>query len=301
MGAFIMSRLILILTVLLTAPLASATFIAEKDLKVFSTSSLPANTAEPEFKNLVARLQSLYEPHARLFGGKLRIDGQWSNNKLNAQAAQMQGTWKVEITGGLARRPELTTDGLALILCHELGHHFGGFPFGVRSPMEKVWAANEGQSDYFATQVCARRLWRADPENFNFRDQVPASVITACQVAWASTDDQALCWRINAAVASMIKTMAQLMQKPEPQFETPDSSVVSKTVDNHPAIQCRLDTSFQASLCPIEFDPYSIPGKEISAGPQSPESELAAYQNSCSTWAKDLFGFRPTCWFAPRF
>ena len=73
-------------------------------------------------------------------------------NTVNANASQRGRTWIVNMYGGLARRPEITPDGFAMVLCHELGHHMGGFPF------VSGWAANEGQSDLFATLSCGRIL-----------------------------------------------------------------------------------------------------------------------------------------------
>src|SRR6478609_9034269 len=68
-------------------------------------------------------------------------------------------TYRVHMYGGLARRPEVTPDGFTLVVCHEVGHHFGGYPF-VR---DAYWAANDGQADYFSTLACARRLWQNQP------------------------------------------------------------------------------------------------------------------------------------------
>lgn len=40
----------------------------------------------------------------------------------------------------------MTRDGLALVICHELGHHFGGAPKST-VPLKK-WNSYKGQVDY---------------------------------------------------------------------------------------------------------------------------------------------------------
>ena len=60
--------------------------------------------------------------------------------------------WRVVIYGGL-EHPLLTLDGLTAVICHEVGHHLGGFAFKT-SILGDNWAATEGQSDYFAAHRC---------------------------------------------------------------------------------------------------------------------------------------------------
>lgn len=77
----------------------------------------------------------------------------------NASAQRMGSTWVVNMYGGLARHNEITIDGFALVLCHEIGHHLGGAPkYGGFN----TWGTNEGGSDYFATLKCLRRIFQND-------------------------------------------------------------------------------------------------------------------------------------------
>ena len=70
----------------------------------------------------------------------------------------------------------MTPDGFALVLCHELGHHLAG------NPRVQAWAANEGQSDYFSTQSCARELWSGETaENAKAALTVPKTPKDALQ------------------------------------------------------------------------------------------------------------------------
>ena len=68
--------------------------------------------------------------------------------------------------GGLARHKLVTPDGFALVACHEMGHHLGG------APRRGGWASNEGQSDYYATTKCARRIWAEDNNAAIMQDRI---------------------------------------------------------------------------------------------------------------------------------
>lgn len=259
----------------------------------------PANMDEAEFKSILAKIQSAYEARVSAHGGRLQISGDWRSETLNAGAQQMFGSWKVQITGGLARRPELTPDGFALIVCHELGHHLGGFAFArADNPFGGVWAASEGQSDYFATQVCTRKIWGADSQiNAGFRSKATPIMKQKCNSVWSTAPEQDLCYRVLVATDSMITTMATLMKKPIPQFDTPDMSEVTATLGTHPPVQCRMDTSMQGALCGAFFNELIIPGKKSQGGPFGTEAEREASGSSCTTYSNYTVGLRPKCWF----
>ncbi len=93
--------------------------------------------------------------------------------------------------------------------------------------------------------------------------------------------------------------MGGILNKPFPKFETPDPSVVNKTSSDHPAIQCRLDTSFQATLCSANYDDKIIPGKNVASGPGSVDAEKEAAAHSCMAYSGYTQGLRPACWFKP--
>jgi hypothetical protein len=295
-------RLLFILASVLISGFAQATFMSEIAIVYKNLKQGPANMNEQQFQQIVQNVQSQFEEVVKFHGGRLVINGDWKSTRLNAAASQSFGSWKVVISGGLARRPELSPDGFTLILCHELGHHLGGFSFAQRrSPLSGAWAANEGQSDYFASQVCARKLWFQDLAlNTSFRQSVSPFVKKNCDQVWQKASEQNLCYRIAAAVQSLGETMAALSSRTVPQFDTPNLTEVESTNDSHPEIQCRVDTGFQAALCPVAFNLNIIPGKKVPAGISSLQAEEQAAQNSCLV-AKDFeLGRRPACWFKPR-
>lgn len=286
---------------LLTSLSASATFINPADIRADLRTEGVAQITEAEFNQRIAELSAMYAPIVNDHGGRLWLEGNWKNNKIVARANQFFNSWKIQFSGGLARRPELTGDGMSLIVCHEIGHHLGGFPFYAGSPLGGYWASVEGEADYYSTHVCARKLWRSQTEvNAAYRASADPVAKERCDQAYTSVDEQNLCYRITAASESVIKTMAALMNKPVPQFSTPDANVRTTTLESHPAIQCRMDTLFQGGLCVTEFDDRLIPGKKPTSARTTVSAEREAALQSCSALGSFTLGLRPACWFTAR-
>lgn len=251
-----------------------------------------SNVTEEEFNEAIDLAERVYAPLIKdAFGANLRINRMWSNSTVNASASQFGSSWSVNMYGGLARRPEVTVDGFTLVICHELGHHLGGYPF-VSS-----WAANEGQSDYFATLSCARLLWQDDYEvNAQFRDAIPETPKLLCDEAWESETEQNLCYRMMAAGKSLADLLSALRNQTV-SFDTPDLRVVSRTNNAHPDGQCRLDTYMAGALCRADFDPEFIPGKGMGSRRNSADAELESAKYTCSAVDGFGLGLRPSCWF----
>lgn len=293
------SFLLAILTVF--SLMAHASFINDKDIDYDSLTTGTPQITEAEFNQRITALQEAYTPLVKLHGGRLSLKGLWKNDKIIARATQMFGSWKIDFSGGLARRPELTGDGMTLIVCHEIGHHLAGFPFYEGSPLGGYWASVEGQSDYYSTQVCARRMWADETElNESFAAVVHPFARAECDLTFATDADRALCYRTTVASESVIATMAALMNKPAPTYSTPDQTIRTATIEGHPAIQCRFDTLFQGSICGADFDDQVIPGKKPSSQRTSTEAERQSAMNACSALGQFTRGLRPACWFKAR-
>ena len=78
----------------------------------------------------------------------------WYNNEVNAYAWIENGKRYVSLLGGLIRDPDLEIEGIALILAHELGHHYGGPPTYPNSPL-----SCEGQADFYGANNIMRVTW----------------------------------------------------------------------------------------------------------------------------------------------
>ena len=294
--------MIVAIAVVLFGAHASATFLPV-DVTEDSNVSRQSDMTEAEYKSILANVEKIYSPIAKLHGGNLSVSGSWKSKTLNAGARQIFGFWQVDISGALARHPDLTRDGFTLIVCHELGHHLGGFAFAPADmPLMSAWAATEGQSDYFATQACVRKLWSSETSiNSEFRSSVSKVVRKTCDAAWNNSSEQDLCYRALAATESMTKLMATLMKQPNPpKIDSPDQTTVAETSARHPKIQCRMDTSVQGAICQAAFDENLIPGKKTTGGKDGLDAERQAAATSCMTYSNYKSGLRPACWFKAR-
>lgn len=274
---------------------AFAAFLPPNNLHLQDSAMFAPNMTEEEFNQIVDEAVAIYKPIAKKHGGTLTANKRWSDGTVNASANQFFGSWSINMYGGLARRPEVTPDGFALVVCHELGHHFGGFPFA------SGWAGDEGQSDYFATQSCARQIWGTQTlVNATFRETALPIVKEKCDAVWSIVEEQNLCYRTAMAGESLAVLLGALRDGPVPSFETPDTSVVTATDHQHPDAQCRLDTYFAGSLCKANFDQNLIPGRKHPKGQGSLDAESEAASVSCTASGTFEIGLRPTCWFKPR-
>src|SRR5690606_37692278 len=122
--------------------------------------SLHANDmTEKEFKATVKNFENFFAPIIEdEHNIELILFNSWSSNTVNAYAEQSRGKWMVTIYGGLARHKAITQDGLTLVLCHELGHHLGGYP----KKSTNKWSSAEGQADYYSTAKCLRHFWKEE-------------------------------------------------------------------------------------------------------------------------------------------
>lgn len=275
---------------------ANASILPPNDLHLEDNQEMIANMTEAEFKEIIDGVVQHYIQPAAQYKANIKVNALWSNSTVNASAQQMGNSWIINMYGGLARRPEVTADGFAMVVCHELGHHFAGFPFKGPS-----WAANEGQSDYFATHTCARRVWGNQKDiNAQFRTQVGDFEKDKCDAAYTEQADRDLCYRTSAAGFSLANLLSKLGSSSEPRFDTPDARKVSRTSDSHPAAQCRLDTYFQGALCGKPYDAMLIPGKKHARGQGSLQAEEESAKYSCTELDAKAFGLRPTCWFKSR-
>ena len=254
---------------------------------------------EEQFLKIIADIEAIYKPVIEGHGATLVINSSWSNNTVNAFASQSGNTWRVQMFGGLARRPEVTHDGFALVVCHELGHHIGGVPFYSATD----WASSEGQSDYYATIACAKEAWAGDLEkNGEAREKIVemeggAFAKKMCDDAYENTNEQNICYRSMLGGKSLADLLAALGRSDEPQFNTPDPRKVNHTSTSHPQAQCRLDTYMAGAACNIDWKIDMIPGKDRRS-----RTSLLAYIDAkpfaCHRYIKPE-GSRPRCWFNP--
>lgn len=206
-----------------------------------------------EYDRVISKISRIYRPIVHSYGGHLQVNRKWSSDVVNAGTYREDGTrnWIVNMYGGMARHPLMTSDGFGLVLCHEIGHHIGGAPKKIYE-RKSIWASTEGQSDYFATLKCLRKVFAQDDnEKIVQKMDVPSSVKTECAEAFKTKWERALCERTSMAGLAVAAVNAATREVPLPMFDSPDPAVVTETQNNHPEPQCRLDTYFQGSVCQV--------------------------------------------------
>jgi len=275
------------------ALLISAVIVSIQASPAWAQTQTSTGVPADRVNQIVSHFNETFKDIVSLEGGDLNVSVNWDWEGFDAHANQVKTPdgrlrWEILIYGGIPKNPDLTADSLELVLCHELGHHLGGFPL---DGFEK-WRALEGEADYFAAQACLRKLWSGSPnENASFRDTVIPIVKTKCDEAWHDTDAQNLCYRINNAAQKTLLLLSNLNHTPPPQFDTPETKVTPVTdTYSHGTPQCRLDTFFNASLCTTQFDFSLIPGRNDPLGQNSLDAQDAAMRTSCRN-------SRPACWF----
>jgi hypothetical protein len=258
--------------------LKAESFLPENNLNLEDQMLSPGEVTQTDFNNIINYIQSMYAPIVKKMGANLVIKGDWNDSTVNAYASTNGKTWNVQMFGGLARRPEVTFDGFAMVICHELGHHLAGFP------TVNGWygsASNEGNSDYWALMVCAKKFFKGYAEEYT---PVNDYAKKKCDKFYTDSHDLYVCYRSMNAGWSLGNLLASLGGD-RINFETPDPTVVYQTNGSHPAAQCRLDTMVAGSICRSNWRDDFVPN-----------SEKDAYTVSCQYGEAS----RSACWYARR-
>ena len=230
-------------------------FVPDNNLSIPVNELNPTGISKEQFDSVIDKVNALYAPIVEAQGARLIFNRKWEDNTVNASAARdmSRGTeWYVSMYGGLARHPQMTEDGFLMVVCHELGHHLGGYPKKTQAfQVDRKWSSVEGQSDYFATLKCARRVFEKESnEEILATKVVPAFVIKQCGESFKSKHEQFICQRSALAGQEISQFIAVLTKESKPvSFETPDKKKVMMIEKDHNKAQCRLDTFFQGALC----------------------------------------------------
>lgn len=213
-------------------------------------------------------------------GSELIVYSSWESPTVNAFADQKPNKYLITIYGGLARHPAINQDGLTAVLCHELGHHFGGYP-----QKSNRWSSAEGQADYYTTMKCLRRFWENTNNILALKDtEIPLKLRSECALTYSSEKERALCHRMGMAGLS-VALMIQAIDNDSitPRFETPEREHPRTINYGYPFSQCRLDTFFQGAICPVhESEEFDHEDETIG---------------SCHSIRGNARGIRPRCWF----
>lgn len=254
--------------------IACSGFFPENNLSIPISDKSGLN--QEQYEKVISKVENIYSDVIKDYGGNLMINRKWESPVVNAGTLRTNdNSWQINLYGGMARHEEMTEDAFALVICHELGHHIGGAPKKIISG-KRHWSSTEGQSDYWATLKCLRRVFESeDNDEIVSQTAVPQVVNDECQTT--------LCKRTSLASLAISKINAQIRGIGDPDFSTPDLTRVMLTDDQHPVAQCRLDTLFQGALCSLDWK------KTVSQYYEGP--------GTCHPKEGYEKGIRPLCWY----
>jgi hypothetical protein len=232
-----------------------------------------------EWNQIFDKVESIYQPFLKPAGVEFKVDRQWDNASVNGTVGRTNNLWTIIIYGGYARTKQTTKDALAMIACHEIGHHLGETSY---YPAPYEWASVEGQADYYSTTKCLRKYF-ADEDNIEYLQdkEIPATLKERCEKAWSNENEIAIC--IRSALAGLQMNLVWTQGTRSFDFHTPDTSVVTSIQLRHPAYQCRLDTYFQGALCSVDH--------------MVAMSKEDKFTGNCNERDGHKEGFRPSCWY----
>ncbi len=142
-----------------------------------------------------------------------------------AQAfARRWETDQIIVYGGIAAIG--SEDTMALILCHESGHLFGGTPYSDNYNRLSL----EGQADYWGAGECLEKILTS------------LSPLLPSPKALQFCLNEKMCARSVDAFLALTAHFADNRNLPHPELDTPDETVVTTLNLTHPSPQCRLDT-----------------------------------------------------------
>ncbi len=233
---------VLLFTLLLLAVLAPSQVAVQRVLcpallPVNASASASEGLSEDQLNQLLALFQKIYPD--------IDFQSSWFNNTINAQALRFDESKLIIVYGGLVREPTTTPDSLALMICHEVGHHQGGKPYFPDGDGKDTWASAEGAADYYSIRGCFTRIasmMKTPTARLSERDE--ALLEQTC----ANSTKPTVCRRALQSGALMARLQWNVFSnnQPVPALDAEETNLPPATLLGYPSPQCRLDT-FRAS------------------------------------------------------
>jgi len=221
------------------------TFMPDNDLwKQDSFEASNGGITQTVFNKIVAAGKKAYAENARQNNEALVINALWTDATVNANCCRgcEPGKVIVNMYGGLARRSEITPEGFALVLGHELSHAYGGAPYIEEA--ERMSA--EGQADYQGARTAYKKLAALVPD-LKKDISVDDSIKEFCKDK--TGEDLKDCIHSLSGGMSLGKLLSTLSGDGPVSYQTPDPTVVDETLTSYPSTtQCRVDTYLAGTL-----------------------------------------------------
>ena len=245
------------------------------------------NISKKEFLRIIDRVKKIYVPIFKDLDMNFKIEHLWEDKQQNAFAGMSGSDRFILLYGGYARQKLMTPDAYLSIVCHEIGHHLGGFP----KKMNSTWSSSEGQADYFSTLKCMKEVLESDSENSSVADSLdlPEQIKLQCRLQFSDEDQYSICLRSSKASEDYGKVIANILVPGSEKYislTTPATELAFVTNLRHPSAQCRADTKFQGALCNVS-PLISLDDEDETIG-------------TCNLNDFNILGNRPACWFIHR-
>lgn len=226
-------------------------------------SQSPAAVTTNELNDLKEQIISMYGSKVEGHGVTLEINYFLISSNAGAYSKKNEAEhkWEINIYGGMIQHPLMNQASLGLIMCHEVGHFFGGKPYVQGRKISPILTGTapkqmsaEGQADFFATAECGKNLFN----NLNLQSDnilIPHELISSCI---KSGIFKKICVALVEAAKNVSGIYVDLSSKIDHvQYDPTSYTEADKTeavqtllrVGEYPSLQCRLDTMLAGLNC----------------------------------------------------
>lgn len=223
----------------------------------------------------------IFNPYVKRIGlKKITINQDFENTKYTGGVKVDDGEVKIVFGSEFSDLyPNLSEDGYAYILCHELGHILGETPEDIQQKNGQL--SPEAESDYFSSAVCLKKLFRAYVSTeLKIVDPI---VKVKCLASYQLLSEQVLCERAAMAGIDFFTELhyslkrIRVISDNDKFYVIPDlSKEDTQYYTFYPSLQCRAETVANGAIC---------------------STSEAAWENQASDWhCQQTHGKRPACW-----
>lgn len=213
---------------------------------IWASSSL-TSVNETDFKSVNEIVLGIYTPIiAEKFNSSVELKEYYHNFGgafVRDSVRKLLGEQRfiLTLTGNIPNFDGMNIAGYALVACHELGHIMGGEP-RQRTALDG-WSSVEGQADYFATNTCMWGYVKTLPLPELGKD-LDDKMVHLCYKKFSPDINSAQdCLKILAGIDAMAQYFNRSYKNDTVvSINKKDSSLVERTMQKYPSLQCRVDT-----------------------------------------------------------
>ena len=229
----------LIILLFLFFPLSSYSSIFKNNYEIHLEEATTSEVNQAKFYSITSEIYKLFSQT------NILVNYEWDKPYFTAYAHEESAhNFSINFWGGLARIPDMLEETWAFIVCHELGHILGGEPHLSIETLR--WASSEGQSDYFAAQICLPRYFKSKiKSNIEQQDYLPFE-LGLCLKRYEKTEDQSICLQILRAQRGFVAINRYMQNDEDYEF---NREVEFNNNSSMPTLQCRMNTITDGATC----------------------------------------------------